>query len=102
MFKQYPRGLSIAQIEDIKQEVVSSTLWREDLRVVSRLVDSLVQTFKVPDGIYVEAKKQFSDEELIDITQLIGVYTAVAMMVGLIRPELDRYRRSSSFTTGAA
>jgi alkylhydroperoxidase family enzyme len=72
------------------------------LRVVSRLVDSLVQTFKVPDGIYVEAKKQFSDEELIDITQLIGVYTAVAMMVGLIRPELDRYRRSSSFTTGAA
>jgi 4-carboxymuconolactone decarboxylase len=92
-------GLSMEQIEDLKLDVVSPTLWREDLCLLTRIVDSMVKVFKLQDDLYEEAKHHFSEEELIDITQLVGLYTGVAMMVGLIRPELDRYRSGQVFTT---
>lgn len=92
-------GLSMVQIEDVKSPVVSSTLWRADLRVLTCFVDAVVRTFKVPDELYAQASEFFSEEELIEITQLIGFYTGVAMMVGLIRPKLDRYRSGPVFTT---
>jgi 4-carboxymuconolactone decarboxylase len=84
-------GLSKEQIEDVKLEVVSPKLWREELRVLTRVVDSLVKTLKLDDALYEHARQHFSEESLIEITQLVGLYTGVAMMVGLIRPELDRY-----------
>jgi hypothetical protein len=76
-------------------------LWREDLRILTRVVDSPVKTFELQDGLYDEARNYFSEAELIDVTQLTGLYTSVAMMVGLIRPELDRYRPGVMFTTKA-
>jgi 4-carboxymuconolactone decarboxylase len=92
-------GLSMAQIEDVRLEVVSPALWRDDLRILTRVVDSLVKTLKLQDDLYAEAHQHFSDEDLIEITQLVGLYTGVAMMVGLIRPELDHYYPKSVFTT---
>jgi 4-carboxymuconolactone decarboxylase len=94
-------GLSMAQIEDVRLEVVSPALWRDDLRILTRVVDSLVKTLKLQDDLYAEAHQHFSEEDLIEITQLVGLYTGVAMMVGLIRPELDRYHPKSVFTTKA-
>ena len=90
-------GLSMAQIDDVKLEVISPILWRDDLRVLTRVVDSFVKTLKLSDGLYAEAKEHFTLEELIEITQLIGLYVGVAMMVGLIQPELDRYRPGPVF-----
>jgi hypothetical protein len=76
-------------------------LWREDLRILTRVVDSLVKTFKLHVGLYDEARKHFSESELIDVTQLTGLYTNVAMMVGLARSEFDRYRLGVMLTTKA-
>jgi 4-carboxymuconolactone decarboxylase len=94
-------GLSMAQIDDIRLDDISSSLWREDLRILIRVVDSLVKTLKLQNSLYAEANQHFSEEDLIEITQLVGLYTGVAMMVGLIRPELDRYHPKSVFTTKA-
>jgi 4-carboxymuconolactone decarboxylase len=90
-------GLTMAQIEDIRADRVSPTLWREDLMVLMALVDALIKTLGVPDEVYASVRQHYSEEQLIDMTQLVGLYTGVAMMVGLIRPEFDRYRIGAPF-----
>jgi 4-carboxymuconolactone decarboxylase len=94
-------GLSMAQINDVKSGVVSSELWRDDLQVLTRIVDALVKNLSIADDLYAEATQHFTEEHLIEITQLVGLYTGVAMMVGLIRPKLDRYRPGKAFKVTA-
>ncbi len=52
------------------------------------LVDALVPSLQLPDAVYDQAREHFSEEELIDLTQLTGLYTGVAMLVALVRPPL--------------
>jgi 4-carboxymuconolactone decarboxylase len=91
-------GLTMDQIEDVKCEAISPELWRKDLQVLTRIVDSMVTNLNIADDLYAQATQCFTEEQLIEITQLIGLYTGVAMMVGLIRPALDRYRPGKVFT----
>ncbi|MBI3523978.1 MAG: hypothetical protein HY066_05520 [Betaproteobacteria bacterium] len=85
-------GLTEAQIEDIKHDSMNPHLWSAHQMAVTLVVDALVRTLAVPDEVFTNAHQHFSEAELIDITQLVGLYTGVAMMVGLIRPRFDRYR----------
>jgi len=85
-------GLTQEQIEDIKCHAMNRHLWSVHQLASTLVVDALVRTMAVPDDVYAHARLHFSEEELIDITQLVGLYTGVAMMVGLIRPRFDHYR----------
>ena len=85
-------GLSIAQIDDIRSKQVSPLLWRDDLTILTELVDSLVKNLKISDALFASARQFYSEEQLIEMTQLVGLYTSVAMMVGLILPGFDRYK----------
>lgn len=91
-------GLSAAQIDDVRSEQMSSALWRDELLILMKLVDALVKHLNVSDELYASIRQHFSEEELIEITQLIGLYNGVAMMVALIRPEFDRYQPGPVFT----
>jgi alkylhydroperoxidase family enzyme len=91
-------GLSMAQIDDVRSEQLSSALWRGELVILVKLVDALVKHLNVPDELYASARQCFSEDDLIEITQLVGLYTGVAMMVALIRPEFDRYQAGPVFT----
>ena len=91
-------GLSAAQIDDVRSEQMSSALWRDELLILVKLVDALVKHLNVSDELYASIRQHFSEEELIEITQLIGLYNGVAMMVALIRPEFDRYQPGPVFT----
>ena len=94
-------GLSPAQIEDIRNPTLSPSLWRPSQRAAADLVDALVATLSVPDVLVAQVRLQFSDEELIAITHLTGLYTGVAMLVGLIRPRFDRYQQPAVSTLPA-
>ncbi len=85
-------GLSAAQIDDVRQPRPDPTLWNARQRAACAVVDALVPGLALPDAVYEQARTVFSDEELIDLTQLTGLYTGVAMLVALIRPRFDRYR----------
>ncbi|MBI3368419.1 MAG: hypothetical protein HY021_08245, partial [Burkholderiales bacterium] len=85
-------GLSMAQIDDIRADTPSAALWSPSLLAACALVDALVATRAVPDDVYAVARAHFDEATLIEITQLTGLYTGVAMLVGLIRPAFDRYR----------
>jgi len=85
-------GVSMAQIEDLKNPEVDLELWAPELRAIIILVDELVTKLDVSDKTFDELLKFYSKEQLIEIVQLIGLYTGVAMQVALIRPTLDNYR----------
>jgi 4-carboxymuconolactone decarboxylase len=91
-------GLSAAQIEDIKLPAPTPALWRADQLALVQLIDALVRTLAVPDDVYAKAREQFSEAQLIELTQLVGLYTGVAMLVGLIRPQFDRYQPGPAHT----
>ena len=85
-------GLSRAQIDDVRQPSPAPALWQADELAVVRLVDALVARLAVNDAEFALLREHFDEATLIELTQLIGFYTGVAMLVGLARPAFDQYR----------
>ncbi|MBI3346319.1 MAG: carboxymuconolactone decarboxylase family protein [Burkholderiales bacterium] len=85
-------GLSDAQIADLRAAEPDAALWTPALRAVLPLVDGLVRRLAVDDTTWAEARLHFDETALLEITQLVGHYTGVAMLAALARPALDRYR----------
>lgn len=85
-------GLSDAQIDDLRAPVPAPELWSPAERAALALVDALVARHGPDDAEFAAARAQHDEATLIEITQLVGFYTGVAMLVGLIRPDFDRYR----------
>lgn len=85
-------GLSEAQIADLRAAIPDGELWTPALRAALRLVDGLVARIDVDDPTWAELRRHFDEPALIEMTQLVGHYTGVAMLAALARPRLDRYR----------
>ncbi|WP_374568912.1 carboxymuconolactone decarboxylase family protein [Ideonella sp.] len=85
-------GLSAAQIADTRKAEPDAGLWSEAERAAMALTDALVRHLDVDDGLYERLRAHFDEPTLIEITQLVGLYTGVAMQVALARPERDAYR----------
>lgn len=84
-------GLSPAQIADTRAAAPDPALWSEPQRAALALVDALVRTLAVDDALFARLRASFDEPDLIEMTQLIGLYTGVAMMVALVQPALDAY-----------
>lgn len=85
-------GLSDAQIADLREPTLDPGLWTADLLAALRLVDTLVQRLAVDDATWAAVSPHFDEAALLEITQLVGHYTSVAMLAALARPRLDHYR----------
>jgi 4-carboxymuconolactone decarboxylase len=84
-------GLTKAEIDDLKNKSIDKTLWPDAELSLIALVDELVRTTSATDPVFERALEHFPAAELIEMTQLVGLYTSVAMLVSLIRPETDPY-----------
>ncbi len=84
-------GLTPAQTADTRNEKPSPALWSEAERAAMLLVDTLVAWINVDDALYAAVREHFDDAQLIEMTQLVGLYTGVAMLVALTRPDRDGY-----------
>ena len=85
-------GLSEAQIADLRAATPDADLWTPELLAVLQLVDGLVQRLDVDDATWAGLRQHFDAATLMEITQLVGHYTGVAMLAALARPAFDRYR----------
>ncbi|WP_457388381.1 carboxymuconolactone decarboxylase family protein [Roseateles sp. P5_E1] len=85
-------GLSDAQIADLREAKPDAALWTPELAAVFQLVDGLVQHLDVDDATWARLRRHFDEAALIEITQLVGHYTGVAMLAALARPAPDSYR----------
>lgn len=84
-------GLAEAQIADTRSPTPAPGLWDEPALAAMALADALVRTHSVDDALYARLRRSFDEATLIELTQLVGLYTGVAMMVGLVRPPADAY-----------
>lgn len=84
-------GLSPAQIADVRAVQPSADHWPPHLLAAMLLVDALVRRLQLGDEEFAQVRAHFSEEALIEMTQLTGLYTGVAMLVALIRPQMDSY-----------
>ena len=85
-------GLSEVQIDDIRRPAPDAALWTEPERAMLAMVDALVARRGLDDAEFARVRVHHDDATLIEVTQLVGLYVGVAMLVGLIRPDFDRYR----------
>jgi alkylhydroperoxidase family enzyme len=85
-------GLTPALIDDIRQTAPNAVDWSAAELAAIRLVDALVSRREVSDEEFDAARMHFDEATLIEITHLVGLYTGVAMMVALAKPNFDRYR----------
>lgn len=86
-------GLSEAQIRDTRSEDPDARLWTGAELAALRLADALVQRLEVDERLYGELVRHHDEATLIEMTQLVGLYTGVAMLVALARPEDDRFEK---------
>jgi len=89
-------GLSRAQIADTRSADPDGALWSEAERAAMALADALVQRLDVDDALFARLRAHFEEAQLIEMTQLVGQYTGVAMLVALTRPERDDYPRPAA------
>jgi len=85
-------GLSAAQIDDVRRPHPAAALWSAHQLAAMRLVDGLVPGLRVDDATFAACEAVFTEAELIELTQVVGLYTGVAMFVALARPAFDSYR----------
>jgi alkylhydroperoxidase family enzyme len=85
-------GLTQAQIDDLRADTPDPALWAPPLQAALRLVDGLVSRVAVDDTTWAALRQHFDEPALLEMTQLVGHYTGVAMLAALARPALDRYR----------
>lgn len=99
-------GLSKAQIDDVRLARPTASLWSAQQLAAMRLVDDLVPGLFVYDETFAACREVFDEATLIELTQLVGLYTGVTMLAALSRPAFDRYRpgdpvRANRVTAGA-
>jgi 4-carboxymuconolactone decarboxylase len=92
-------GLSPEQIDDIRQVECSAALWGPDLLAVFKMVDELVAHRQVSAAAFARVKQHFGDPDLLEITNLVGVYTGVAMMAAVAQPRFDTYQWAKPILT---
>lgn len=85
-------GLSRLEIDDLQTSDLSAETWTPAERAALELVEDLVKGRRVDDAPYAAARAHHDEATLIELTQLVGLYTMVAMLVALGRPAHDRYR----------
>lgn len=85
-------GLSWQQIEDVRREQPDAQLWHPRQLAAMELVDALVPGLHVSDATVAACRDHLDETTMIEITQLAGMYVAVAMQVALARPAFDLYR----------
>lgn len=85
-------GLSDAQIDDLRRPTPDPSLWSPALQAALALVDALVGRLDVDDATWAALQPHYDVPALLEMTQLVGHYTGVAMLAALARPRLDRYR----------
>ena len=80
--------------EEIAATVAADTdasCWTPRERLILRLVDQLHDTSNVDDDLWSQLKAEFSDEQLLELVVLTGLYHMVSFTVNALRLPLEPY-----------
>ena len=94
VFSQHCKGARAAGIAEQKVEAVPhwgvTDLFDEPERAVLGYVDEMVLALgRVQDGTFAALKKHFSDEAILELTYIVGLYMMYAVLTRALRLEYD-------------
>jgi 4-carboxymuconolactone decarboxylase len=76
-------GISDPETADTRRDTPDDDLWTPAECAAMELVDALVHRIDMDDMLYARLREHYDEPMLIEMTQLIGWYTIVAMQVAL-------------------
>ena len=75
-------GLSQAQIDGTAQRAIDPALWTEAEAVLLETVDRLIDDRRLGNFEYDRLASHYSEEQILEIVQLVAFYQGVAMICG--------------------
>jgi alkylhydroperoxidase family enzyme len=84
-------GFSDEQLADTCQAPVDTSLWSEAQLLLLALVDELHDNAALPDPLWAELAQQFSEEQLVELVMLAGLYHAVSFVVNAFHVEQEEF-----------
>jgi len=82
-------GLTSAQVEALA-DWKSSDLYSDKQRALLAYVDAMTRDIDVPDAVFGDVRKYFSERQTVELTMLIGAYTMLTRFLKALKvdPEL--------------
>ena len=84
-------GFTQEQIADTCSDRVDPKIWAPDQLSLVNMVDELHQKAKISDELWQELRLSYSDEQLIELIMLAGLYHAVSFVVNGLRIEHEKF-----------
>lgn len=79
-------GLSALEVEHLRAASLPETGWSDAERALVGFVDQVVSRQALGDETWAKVRASYSEETLLEVTLLSGLYVAIAMLVQLSRP----------------
>jgi 4-carboxymuconolactone decarboxylase len=77
-------GLSAAQV-DALSDWDSSRLFSDKQRALLRYVDAMTRDIDVPDKVFADLRKHYSERQAVEITMLVGAYNMLTRVVTALK-----------------
>ena len=78
-----------AEVQASARGDASAPCWKPDEALIVRLADALHASSDVDDALWVDLKRVFADEQLIELVMLAGFYHAVSFTLNAFRVPLE-------------
>lgn len=82
-------GLGEAEIEGTRRAPAADPLWSDRDRSLVRLVDELHEDATVSDALWDALRREWSDEQLIELIVLVGFYHTISFVTNALRIDLE-------------
>jgi 4-carboxymuconolactone decarboxylase len=82
-------GLTPAQVEELA-DWRSSNLYSDKQRALLAYVDAMTRDIDVPDGVFAEVRKHFSERQTVELSMLIGAYNMLTRFLKALKVDPER------------
>jgi alkylhydroperoxidase family enzyme len=82
-------GLTPAQV-DALADWSPSNLFNDRQRALLAYVDAMTRDIDVPDRVFVEVRKYFSERQTVELTMLIGAYNMLTRFLKALKVDPER------------
>ena len=87
-------GFTQEQIRNTCSVVIDSEIWTSEQLALLRLVDELHQSAHLSDEVWEALSQSITDEQMIELIMLAGLYHAVSFIVNGLRIEQEKFAPS--------
>ena len=77
-------GLTPEQLHATAADTADAALWSESERILLETVDALIDRKRLNDAEFERLRNHFSDEQILEIIQLVAFYHGVSLICGAL------------------